>query len=560
MSFISRSSKTSSSLLRVVTPRLSCRDNCLAYTRTVSTSSESQPLLGPNVGVNQLNKPDPSQQQHVFQPVASQSLLSPMRRTTTWLTALRAREKKRAAWIEENKDDLASGKLTLQDLPEDSYSYSSVGTTDVDNRSPADSFSYVILPFKNNEWFLDAYINAYGKLRIGQVFQDLDSIACVIAYRHCYPAQPVIVTASVDRIYMKKRLEAIDNFNVSLSGNVTWSGRTSMEITIKAATHKEDLTVDSVLTPEDVKEENVFLTANFTFVARNPETERSFAVNKLVPETKSEQLDFMRAEKYNAHKRLDAAKNALTSVPPSEEESRIIHNMWLGKLPNTSANGEASSTQLQPPASQVAVTLMHDSRISSTALMQPQSRNIHSYMIFGGYLLRQTFELAYSCAAAFSQDIPRFVSLDSTTFRNPVPVGSVLYLNATVVYTEFINGTMNPGTKDEINNNGSTPNTSSKPDVSAVPGTLIQVRVDSSVNDLTHGGTTTNTGQFTFSYFVAASPKTAPPGTPPKYFSILPQTYAEMMQYLEGRRKAIESANFNTYVRLMPNPKEIVSE
>lgn len=489
-----------------------------------------------------------------------------MRRTTTWLEALRAREKQRDEWVETHKEELASGKITLHDVPLESYSYTKVGTTEVADRSPSDSFSYTILPFKSDEWVLDAYINAYGRLRIGQIFQDLDALAGVIAYKHCSPAQPVIVTASVDRIYMKKRLDAIEELNVTLSGNVTWTGRSSMEITIRAATHTEDLSVNSTLSPEDIKEENVFLTANFTFVARDPATKKSFAINKLIPETPTQQAEFSRAEKYNAHKRLEASKTALIHTTPSDEESDIIHQMWLKQRPDpnkaSSFSDIRSASELPPGASpaQVSVSLMQETHIASTFMMQPQYRNRHSYMIFGGYLLHQTFELAYACAAAFSHNTPRFVSLDSTTFRNPVPVGSVLYLNAVVVYTSFINRKLNPEAGEGVVKLESGSSSSSQNDIT-VPGTLIQVRVDSTVRDLTHG-TTTNTGQFTYSYFVAATGIDAASGAPkePKYFSVLPQTYSEMMEYLEGHRKTVETANFNKYVGLTPHLKEIVSE
>jgi hypothetical protein len=56
-------------------------------------------------------------------------------------------------------------------------------------------------------------------------------------------------------------------------------------------------------------------------------------------------------------------------------------------------------------------------------------------MIFGGYILRLTFELAHCCAARFSHSRPRFISLDSTTFDCPVPVGSILESEAMVVHT-----------------------------------------------------------------------------------------------------------------------------
>ena len=40
------------------------------------------------------------------------------------------------------------------------------------------------------------------------------------------------------------------------------------------------------------------------------------------------------------------------------------------------------------------IAFMKDTVMKSTLFMQPQYRNRHSYD-FGGYLLRQTFELAY---------------------------------------------------------------------------------------------------------------------------------------------------------------------
>lgn len=506
--------------------------------------------LGSNVGINTSTPPEPI---HVFQPMAMRPGESPMRVATTWMTALKARQQKRDAWEEANAEKLKEGVLTRADMPVNTYSHSEVGTLDVVERSPKESFSYVVLPFKKSEWLLDAYINAPGRLRIGQVFQDLDGLAGVIAYRHCYPATPVIITASVDRIYMKKRLSSLDGLNVTLSGNVTWTGRSSMEITIKAATHSEDLALHSTITPDDIQEENVFLTANFTFVARHPETERAMAINKLVPETKSEKLEFVRAEKYNAHKR-QQAKSDLSIMPPSEQESRILHNMWLQQKPDpeTAATTAGAVTQ---------VSHMHESRVTSTAIMQPQYRNCHSYMIFGGYLLRQTYELASACAAKFSASSPRFVALDSTTFRNPVFVGSILNLSATVVYTEFIHRQA----QDPDADTSDVSTAKHCHHVASTPGTLIQVRVDSTVQDLSGSSgappKSTNTGHFTYSFFVAASPKLAgAEEQQPKYFSVLPQTYAEMMDYLQGRRKSIETANFNTYVRLLPNPKEIVTE
>ncbi|CAN6635939.1 hypothetical protein TRVA0_015S01750 [Trichomonascus vanleenenianus] len=443
-------------------------------------------------------------QQHVFQPVASKSDMSPMTRKTTWLEAFRFREEMLAEWRKTTREP--------DELPPDpAFSYKKVGTREIVDKTRADSFTCSILPFKDDKWFLDAYINASGRLRIGQIFQDLDALAGVIAYKHCSPADPVIVTASVDRIYMLKRLDDLSGRNVTLSGSVTWSGKSSMEITIKAASHKEDMGPDTRLTEKDIKDEDVFLMANFTFVARDPETNRSFAINRLVPQNADERVDFVRAEKFNNAKKVAAKETALEIQPPSEEEARIIHDMWI----------KQKQFEKKPELKPANMVDMKDTQMFSTSVMQPQYRNRHSYMIFGGYLMRQTFELAYACAAAFARDTPRFVSLDSTTFRAPVPVGSVLYLTSTVAYTEQ--------TMREIKN--------ADGEYESIAGTLVQVRVDSTVRDLDYDKYT-ETGTFTYSYFVRARPDSN------QKTQLLPQSYNEMMVYVEGRRRAIDSAKF----------------
>lgn len=129
-------------------------------------------------------------------------------------------------------------------------------------------------------------------------------------------------------------------------------------------------------------------------------------------------------------------------------------------------------------------------------------------MIFGGFLLKQTFELAFTCVAAFAHARPTFVSLDPSTFQNPVPVGSILYLTATVVYTD----------PPLIGAPGETVNEDSK-------YTRVQVRVDSKVRDVEHGRSKP-TGQFNYTFTVE------------KKIRVMPRTYQEFMMYLDARRRA----------------------
>lgn len=118
-------------------------------------------------------------------------------------------------------------------------------------------------------------------------------------------------------------------------------------------------------------------------------------------------------------------------------------------------------------------------------------------MIFGGYLLKQTFELAFTCASAFSHSRVQFINLDPSTFEEPVPVGSVLYISARVTYTE--------------------------PDKNG--GTRIQIMVVTHVRNVEHAERK-NTGTFFYTFHTDADVK------------VLPETYSDFMMWVQGRRRA----------------------
>ncbi|WPK25191.1 hypothetical protein PUMCH_002495 [Australozyma saopauloensis] len=436
--------------------------------------------------------------------VADQRDIKNLMHSATWLDALTERERQ-----------LKDGK-TL-----DSYSYVNPKTTAVTEKTRSESFSYLILPFKDDQWLCDSYINAFGRLRAGQLFQDLDALAGRIAYKHCAPAEPVNVTASVDRILMLKKVDEIQNYNFVLAGSVTWTGRSSMEISVKGYAFTES--IPEKIVELELPSENVFLAANFTFVARNPLTHKSFAINTLLPVNEQEWLDYRRAESFNAKKKL-AAKNK-SIIEPTDEENRLVHDMW-----------KASKT-VQPSVNS-SVQFMKDTTFTSTLFMQPQYRNRHSYMIFGGYLLRNAFELAYLTAAAFTSAGPRFVSLDSTTFKAPVPVGSVLSMTASVCYTEHLGedtGFESPFNLPPTNK------LSSKPDSFLLEaGTLVQVKVDTTIKAL-DSPESKESGCFIYSFFV---PHSSYSDAEEHCSLVIPQTYSEMMSYLEGRRRALDTANY----------------
>lgn len=145
-------------------------------------------------------------------------------------------------------------------------------------------------------------------------------------------------------------------------------------------------------------------------------------------------------------------------------------------------------------------------------------------MIFGGFLLKQTFELAFCCAASFSHSRPTFISLDPSTFENPVPVGSVLYLTATVAYTD-------PPLVDVLGGGTSQSRAASK-DSGDSSFTRVQIRIDSKVRNIEHGETKP-TGQFNYTFLVARN------------IGVMPRAYFEFMIWVDARRR-VKKVRSNT--------------
>lgn len=139
---------------------------------------------------------------------------------------------------------------------------------------------------------------------------------------------------------------------------------------------------------------------------------------------------------------------------------------------------------------------MSDTIRQSVVLMQPQEKN-SAGKIFGGYLMRQAFELAWTTGHIFAHMRPFFLASDNVSFQKPVEIGSIAIFNAQVVYTE-----------DKM---------------------AFTVRVDTDViNPKDDSKERTNTFFYTFTC----------PEKPIK--TVVPESYEETMYWIEGRRKFLE--------------------
>lgn len=126
-------------------------------------------------------------------------------------------------------------------------------------RNMHDTYTQIILPFKSSPELFEQYTNAYGGLRTGMLMEHLDSLAGSISYKHMLGPDVetlgrvsergfYVVTASVDRyiyscphsersIIILCRLDMLASLypvrDIRLSGQVVYTGRSSMEVAVK---------------------------------------------------------------------------------------------------------------------------------------------------------------------------------------------------------------------------------------------------------------------------------------------------------------------------------------
>lgn len=350
-------------------------------------------------------------------------------------------------------------------------------------RNMHDSYCEQLLPFASDPALLEQYTNASGGIQTGKLMEHLDSLAGSIAYKHMLgPGVETvgsvqeqgfyIVTASVDRLDMLAPLSPVRD--IRLSGQIIYTGKSSMEVAVQM----EAL-------DKDGHEETVLL-GRFSMVCRDAYTHKAHPVHPLVVNTPEERALFAMGEAHK-NRRQSMASRSLDRVPPSSAEAQVLHQFYLKYGKDDNGNlGESERVW------------MGDTRLEKCMLMFPQERNVHQ-KVFGGYLMRLAYELAFTNARLFTREHVRFLSLDGICFARPVPIGSVLRLTSHIVHS-----------------------TSSQ----QFP-TLVHALVQANVVDVKTGSEqTTNDFRFTWCREEGA----------PLKRQVVPKTYQEAMYWLDAKR------------------------
>ena len=244
------------------------------------------------------------------------------------------------------------------------------------------------------------------------MMEDLDALAGNIAFFHVDTGEkdlPIIVTASVDRIRLRQRPDV--SSNQTLSGQVTWTGTSSMEIRMQC-------------TDESSTDDKEWLEAYVTFVTLDPATKKPIKIPPVIPQTDEEKIMFEQGAA-----RAAAKKRRRQQHHKSSEASSFVDDMAESLL------AQAGPLLNMPSLADPHSILMQATKMQNAMIAQPQVQNLHN-RIFGGFLMRRAFELAFSNAYVFGGSRPIFLEVDEVSFTSPVDVGDLLVFNSRVLYTE----------------------------------------------------------------------------------------------------------------------------
>ena len=274
--------------------------------------------------------------------------------------------------------------------------------------SPTASRRSMLLPFSGDPQLRADYLNPFGMMRVGLLFEDLDAVASVVAHAHCFgdnawhiPGRPALVTASFEAIELLAPLHSVAE-DLELTGEITSSGASSLNI-------------DLSLTKRGV--EAPLLLASTTFCLRSVTTGAAMPVPPLIPTSPAEAARFEGGRKAQAARKVRRGEG-VDRLPPTPAESSLLQALHLH------AGGAAV-----PPLP------MAETGVSSVELTLPQSRNMHG-AVFGGWVMRRAFESAFVCAWMYAKSSPVLEFASNISFVRPVLVGQVLKFHSSVDFVK----------------------------------------------------------------------------------------------------------------------------
>ena len=293
------------------------------------------------------------------------------------------------------------------------------------------------------------------------------------------------------------------------------------------------------------------LDAHFVMMARTAHNFRAYPLSEIEIKTDAERAMFSASDQRNRMRKKFLQESLLRTVPTGPEIGEV-HRMFLAGVRNTPRKRLESNVLQNIPKDAVAVKI-HDTRQQTNIICHPEERNLMN-RIFGGFLMLQASELAAYCAKAHCAERVRLLAIDHFRFLRPVEIGTLLSLDAHVVYVTETEG---GETHLTVSVDASAVNLDD-PELLAPCNTayfVFAVVLPNSgwklVRQFGEETSVSTSGSATAT--ASASPPPSPPPSPPQSKSkhprirrVEPDTYESAVMYLQGRRH---------YLQILPDLK-----
>ncbi|XP_017859659.1 PREDICTED: acyl-coenzyme A thioesterase 9, mitochondrial [Drosophila arizonae] len=287
---------------------------------------------------------------------------------------------------------------------------------DLPSRSMTESFTTAILPLSSSS-YRERYVNHLRRVRMGRLMEELDLFAVWICHRHTsvptlpkgIPLPYIFVTVLVESVEFSNSNKISASEDISLCGHVSWTGMTSMEITIYMQQNFRTI-----------------LKAIFVVVARNATNTAAAPINPLAPANEKEKACYDESVKRSEARQQKHSKNALY-IRPTKEDEKLMFEIFK-RTQGTNAN---DMYNLELPAN---CRWMSESNQTTLLRAFPDNRNLHNH-IFGGFVMRTAVEISSITACLYAGGRPLIECISDVAFYSPLKVNSFIKLTAYVVYT-----------------------------------------------------------------------------------------------------------------------------
>uniref|UniRef100_A0A7E4URK6 HotDog ACOT-type domain-containing protein n=1 Tax=Panagrellus redivivus TaxID=6233 RepID=A0A7E4URK6_PANRE len=399
-----------------------------------------------------------------------------------------------------NIADLSKVRTTVEmrKIMESSYvAMMDVGAVKVDTsrplepRSMAQSRSQFVVPLTSDPEIRSHYISHSGAVRFGKLLEDMDYFSCWVCYLHNYGSEEVLIDAPMDRVIVTACVDRIDLHSLVLSserdllldGFVSYAGKTSMESSLR------------ILQPDANGNLQHLLRAKFVMVARDPtDPTKNVPIHPLSYKSLNEAVIFNEG-KAASDLRKSTDQNSLFLKPPLRDEIELLHSIFMTTLAKDGSCHSYSRRKLQPNEVD-----LDDTKMQTVKICFPEFKNIYG-KIFGGFLMREAFEVASATTKNFCAKPTEVFAVDDIVFRRPVSIGDTLVFNSHVTFT-----------KDD----------------------KMHVRVEAQSQNYDKPRLTTNTFHFSFR---------TRDGSPVP--TVVPREYNQGMMFLNGRRHLLRDIEIN---------------